>query len=267
MKIWPLARQVIQINFLADFAPRATTTKATTTTAARRLPRLITAIAALYSTRAAGVAMARRADGVVIQHDPTDPRLAAKYGLPGATDDEGFDPYADTVGPGIYGGIVRRDAETGKVIIGRQYQNHNPRPGPMYALGGYTPTSRAIHDSVAALERLLDEFPDLVDDVSTGGARPLHVCGMSRNGQLATGLLIARGADVEAVDTYGYRPLHRMASNNLAIGAEALLAAGADPNARASTDGDTPMDVAMDSEAMAVVSVLRKYGAKASSFH
>lgn len=36
----------------------------------------------------------------------------------------------------------------------------------------------------------------------------------------------------EAVDTYGYRPLHRMASNNLAIGAEALLRAGADPQVR-----------------------------------
>lgn len=31
------------------------------------------------------------------------------------------------------------------------------------------------------------------------------------------------------MDTYGYRPLHRMASNNLAIGAKALLDAGADP--------------------------------------
>ena len=45
----------------------------------------------------------RRADGVRIQHDPTDPRIVAKYGQPGRTDDEGFDPYSDTVGPGIYG--------------------------------------------------------------------------------------------------------------------------------------------------------------------
>ena len=33
--------------------------------------------------------------------------LAAKYGEPGRTDDEGFDPYADTVGPGIYSGCVQ----------------------------------------------------------------------------------------------------------------------------------------------------------------
>ena len=51
----------------------------------------------------------RREDGVVIQHDPYAPGMMEQYGMPGATDDEGFDPYKDTVGPGIYGGIVKRD--------------------------------------------------------------------------------------------------------------------------------------------------------------
>lgn len=94
-----------------------------------------------------------RKDGVRIVHDPYAPDMVAKYGRPGQTDSEGFDPYADTVGPGIYGGIVQRDAE-GKIVIGRQYQNHNPRPGPVYAGGGYTPMSNAIHEGphrVAAL--------------------------------------------------------------------------------------------------------------------
>ena len=50
-----------------------------------------------------------RKDGVRIQHDPLSPELASKYGMPGETDDEGFNQYADTVGPGIYGGIVKRD--------------------------------------------------------------------------------------------------------------------------------------------------------------
>lgn len=30
----------------------------------------------------------------------TAPELRAKYGAPGKTDDQGFNPYADTVGPG-----------------------------------------------------------------------------------------------------------------------------------------------------------------------
>ena len=56
-----------------------------------------------------------RADGVRITHDPYAPGVAEKYGLPGRTDPEGFDPYADTVGPGIYGGSVKRDSNTGEV--------------------------------------------------------------------------------------------------------------------------------------------------------
>ena len=51
----------------------------------------------------------RREDGIVIQHDPYAPGMMEQYGMPGATDCEGFDPYKDTVGPGIYGGIVKRD--------------------------------------------------------------------------------------------------------------------------------------------------------------
>jgi ankyrin repeat protein len=63
------------------------------------------------------------------------------------------------------------------------------------------------------------------------------------------------------VDTYGYRPLHRMASNNLAVGAEALLKAGADPRARCGTSplGETPLDVARHSNAVAVIEVLQRY--------
>lgn len=61
---------------------------------------------------------------------------------------------------------------------------------------------------------------------------------------------------------YGYTPLHRMASNNLSIGAAALIEAGA--NATLSTgapySGDTPMATAQQSSAHAVVDVLRKAG-------
>ena len=115
-----------------------------------------------------------RRDGVRIQHDPYAPGMAEKYGNPGETDDEGFDPYAgclrcfqpsspqrhhpatpscrcalkpvhhaDSVGPGIYGGKVKRD-DQGNVIIGKQFQNHNPTPGPVYAGGGYTAMSKAL---------------------------------------------------------------------------------------------------------------------------
>ena len=64
-----------------------------------------------------------RHDGVRIQHDPYAPGMAEKYGTPGNTDDDGFDPYADSVGAGIYGGTVKRRASDGGVVIGAQYQN------------------------------------------------------------------------------------------------------------------------------------------------
>ena len=64
----------------------------------------------------------KRADGLNMGYDPYSPEMVAKYGAPGQTDDEGFNPYADTVGPGIYGGRVKRDPTTGDIVIGKQYQ-------------------------------------------------------------------------------------------------------------------------------------------------
>ena len=196
-----------------------------------------------------------RPDGVRIAYDPFAPGMAEKYGLPGATDNEGFDPYSDTVGPGIYGGVVQRDA-SGEVVWGAQYQNHNAAPGPVYAGGGYTPTARLVQRAdLPALAAWLSAHPDLANEVSTGGASPLHMAGMSRSGQRSAALLAARGGNVEAVDTYGYRPLHRMASNNLAEGAAALLAAGADAGAR-TRGGQTALQVARESGAKDVARVL-----------
>jgi hypothetical protein len=186
--------------------------------------------------------------------------MADKYGTPGKTDNEGFDPYADTVGPGIYGGIVKRDND-GQVLNGQQYQNHNPRPGPIYAGGGYTPINNALRGGPAALKPLLNKYPDLVNDISTGGATPLHMCGMGQDNQGSTAYLIKRGANIESLDTYGMTPLHRMASNNLAKGAEALLVAGADPNTKGKC-GTTPMQIAQEAHARDVIRVLQSYMTK-----
>ena len=198
-----------------------------------------------------------RRDGVRIQHDPYAPGVAARYGREGETDPEGFDPYRDSVGPGIYGGRVQRDA-AGRVVEGRQYQSHNPRPGPVYAGGGYTPMASAVQAGPAAVAALLDRDPALLEDVATGGARPLHLCGMSPAGQRSAALLAARGADVGALDSYGYTPLFRMASNNLAEGAEALLRAGADPGFR-SARGETATSIARASSATGVLAVLQRH--------
>eukprot|EP00596_Hydrurales_sp_CCMP1899_P006007 CAMPEP_0119034068 /NCGR_PEP_ID=MMETSP1177-20130426/1116_1 /TAXON_ID=2985 /ORGANISM="Ochromonas sp, Strain CCMP1899" /LENGTH=210 /DNA_ID=CAMNT_0006991277 /DNA_START=195 /DNA_END=827 /DNA_ORIENTATION=+ len=199
-----------------------------------------------------------RADGVKISYDPYSPGMREKYGAPGKTDDEGFNPYADSVGAGIYGGRVQRD-ENGEIVIGKQFQNHNSSPGPVYAGGGYTPMINALKLGEVEVGKLLDKYPDLVNEMTTGGASPLHMCGMSQQNQKVTAYLISRGANIEAVDTYGFKPLHRMASNNLAIGAEALLAAGADPGTRTGS-GESPLKVARDARATQVMMVFEKYG-------
>ena len=201
-----------------------------------------------------------RKDGVRITHDPYAPGMAEKYGIPGGTDPEGFDPYADTVGAGIYGGSVQRDDTTGEVVIGEQYQNHNHRPGPVYDGTGYSLMSRAIHAGPETVQKVLADFPGLQEEVSTGGARPLHMCGMSQNGQQSTQALVDAGADIYAQDTYGYTPLHRMASNNLAVGGEVLVKAGQDPNANMEGADSSPIEIAKRSRAIQFLMKMQELG-------
>ena len=55
----------------------------------------------------------------------------------------------------------------------------------------------------------------LANLVMTGGARPLHMCGMSRGGDASEliQVLINHGADVNAKDNYELTPMDRLASN------------------------------------------------------
>ncbi len=162
-------------------------------------------------------------------------------------------------GPGIYGGSVLRD-DKGEVLIGQQYQNHNSRPGPVYDGKGYSLMSRAIQYGPSKVQEILNDVPSLKEEISTGGARPLHVCGMSKKGQLSTQVLIDAGADMYALDTYNYNALHRMASNNLEIGAEALVKAGMDPNHTPEGSDCSPIDIARRSRAIQFLMVMQRLG-------
>lgn len=72
----------------------------------------------------------------------------------------------------------------------------------MYAGTGYTAVARAIHAGPDAVKALLDAGTVDVDEVMTGGARPLHTCGMSRTGQLSTHLFIEKGAEIDSLDCW-----------------------------------------------------------------
>jgi hypothetical protein len=163
------------------------------------------------------------------------------------------------VGPGIYGGTVERDTE-GNIVIGEQYQNHNDHPGPVYDGRGYSLMSRAIHAGPEKVAQILKDYPELCEELSTGGARPLHMCGMSRNGQLSTQSLIDAKSDIYAQDTYGYTALHRMASNNLEVGGEAIVRAGHDPNMEMEGADSTPIEIAKRSRAVQFLMKMKELG-------
>ena len=84
---------------------------------------------------------------------------------------------------------------------------------------------------------------------------------MGGDNQHSTDYIIKMGGNIEAIDTYGYRPLHRMASNNLAIGARALLEAGADLYARTSR-GETATSIAKEAGANDVLKVFEEFRQK-----
>lgn len=83
-------------------------------------------------------------------------------------DPDGFDPIADTVGPGIYSGNIVRD-RSGNPVMGKQYRNHNPTPGPVYAGTGYTEMAKAIHKGPEEVKELLRCGAD-PNEVMTGGS-------------------------------------------------------------------------------------------------
>ena len=97
---------------------------------------------------------------------------ARRHAQPRASVSEGLDAESDSVGPGIYGGRVVI-GDDGEVVIGQQFEEHNPLPGPVYAGGGYTALSSAIRTSPEEVGRVLAEAPELAFEVTTGGATPL----------------------------------------------------------------------------------------------
>jgi len=151
----------------------------------------------------------------------------------------GWNLPIDVVGAGVYGGIVKRD-DSGKVVIGDEWPEDNfapPAHNPVHSKGpfldyskltssnrGYTEIARVIQrGQVSELEKLFEraqssEQAQLANLVMTGGARPLHMCGMGRGGDTSEIIrtLLRYGADVNAKDNYEYTPMDRLASNSVA---------------------------------------------------
>ena len=151
----------------------------------------------------------------------------------------GWNLPAEVVGAGVYGGIVKRSA-SGAIVIGDEWPENNRAPpahNPVHTTGpyldyskfneqnrGYTHIARLIIEGrPAKLKALFEDIPSestrraLANVVMTGGARPLHMCGMSHGGDSSSliEILIDFGADVNAKDNYELTAVDRLASNHV----------------------------------------------------
>jgi len=163
----------------------------------------------------------------------------------------GWNLPQDVVGAGVYGGMVKRN-ENGQIVIGDEWPEDNiqvPAHNQRHVTGPYLDYSKLTEKNrgysaiahvimagdAVALREMLNNAKDtkaLANLVMTGGARPLHMCGMSRGGDASSlvEILIAAGADVNSKDNYELTPMDRLASN-LVHGNPILKEAGAKTSA------------------------------------
>lgn len=154
----------------------------------------------------------------------------------------GWNLPIDVVGAGVYGGIVKRDSN-GNVVIGDEWPENNVAPpahnpvhskGPYLDFSKYTSANRGYskiavliqqsrRGDASKMEALFQSIPEekdrkkLANLVMTGGARPLHMCGMGAGGDTSEiiKVLIKYGAEVNAKDNYEYTAMDRLSSNNV----------------------------------------------------
>ena len=113
-----------------------------------------------------------------------------------------------------------------------------------FSSDGFTALHLASFFGQAEAARLLIAHSAPPNVVSRNALKvmPLHSAAAGSHVGVAR-LLVAAGADVNAVQPHGYRPLHAAAQNGNAELTELLLAAGADQATR-TDDGKTPADLA-----------------------
>jgi len=100
----------------------------------------------------------------------------------------------------------------------------------------------AMGGDLVKVQALLKDNPDLVFSKDNKGMSPLHWAAQAGHKDVAE-LLLAKGADVNAMDNEGRMPLHLAGRQGRRDVTELLLANGADVNAK-NNDGRTPLHLA-----------------------
>ncbi len=121
----------------------------------------------------------------------------------------------------------------------------------------------ADNGNIEAVKQHLAAGTDVnVKDADMGGWTPLHYAAAQGHKEIAK-LLIAEGANLNATDYIGTRPLH-MAAYMKSDVAELLIANGADVNAKDNV-GETPLDSAILGKRTTSADLLRKHGGKSGA--
>jgi ankyrin repeat protein len=131
-------------------------------------------------------------------------------------------------------------AAMGRTDVLRAELDRNPGLAVAFAPDGFTALGLACFFGHREAVKLLLDRGAQVNDASRNRMRvaPLHSALAGSDSAIAD-LLLAAGADVNAVQADGYTPLHEAAQNGDHAMVERLVGAGADPQARLD-DGSTP---------------------------
>jgi ankyrin repeat protein len=141
----------------------------------------------------------------------------------------------------------------------------------VYSDDGWTPLHLAAFFGHAKIvELLLTRGADATArSLNSNANTPLHASlagnppgdrGPGSNQMLVAGLLIGHGADVDAADRGGWRPLHLAAANDNLDAIKALVAQGADVHGQ-NTDGRTALSLAQEKNHREAAAFLRRHGA------
>jgi ankyrin repeat protein len=117
------------------------------------------------------------------------------------------------------------------------------------------PAFFGIGDAAAASRELLAAGADVnARSDNALSVLPIHSAVAGAHDDVVA-VLVDAGADVNAEQVHGWRPLHGAAQTGSLVSVERLLAAGADPEAR-NEGGTTPLDLALAGEHAAIVARL-----------